>query len=158
RHLPGRAAADLPDLGQPRQRRHGGPGRPLPARADGQPGPPGGRAPGGAAAGRPGQQRRRIRPRGAPVSGRRPLVVALGAVDEDLVAGVLGDGVEFVARPGPEELAAAEGAIARADAVVDAALLARAPRLRMVARTGVGVDLVDLEAASARGVAVVVTP
>jgi D-3-phosphoglycerate dehydrogenase / 2-oxoglutarate reductase len=92
------------------------------------------------------------------VSGRRPVVVALGAVDEDLVAGVLGDGVEFVARPGLEELAAAEGAIARADAVVDAALLARAPRLRVVARTGVGVDLVDLEAASARGVAVVVTP
>ena len=35
---------------------------------------------------------------------RRPVVVALGAVDADLVAGVLGDGVEFVARPGPEEL------------------------------------------------------
>jgi D-3-phosphoglycerate dehydrogenase len=82
------------------------------------------------------------------VSGRRPVVVALGAVDEDLVAGVLGDDVEFVARPGPEELAAAEGAIARADAVVDAALLARAPRLRVVARTGVGVDLVDLDPGS----------
>jgi D-3-phosphoglycerate dehydrogenase len=91
------------------------------------------------------------------VSGR-PLVVGLGAVDPELVAGVLGDGVEFVARPGPEELAAAEGAIVRADAVVDAALLARAPRLRVVARTGVGVDLVDLAAASTRGVAVVITP
>jgi D-3-phosphoglycerate dehydrogenase / 2-oxoglutarate reductase len=89
---------------------------------------------------------------------RRPVVVALGAVDAALVAGVLGDGVEFVARPGPEELAAAEGAIARADAVVDAALLARAPRLRVLARTGVGVDLVDLEEASARGIAVVITP
>jgi D-3-phosphoglycerate dehydrogenase len=42
--------------------------------------------------------------------------------------------------------------------VVDAELFDRAPRLRVVARTGVGVDLVDLEAATARGVTVVVTP
>ena len=88
----------------------------------------------------------------------RPLVVGLGAVDPALVCGVLGDGVEFVAEPGAAELAAAEGAIVRADAVVDAALLARAPRLRVLARTGVGVDLVDLEEASARGIAVVITP
>jgi D-3-phosphoglycerate dehydrogenase / 2-oxoglutarate reductase len=88
----------------------------------------------------------------------RPVVVALGPVDPALVAGVLGDGVLFVAEPSAEQLAVAVGAIARADAVVDAALFDRAPRLRVVARTGVGVDLVDLEAATARGVTVVVTP
>jgi D-3-phosphoglycerate dehydrogenase len=92
------------------------------------------------------------------VTGRRPLVVALGAVDPALVTGALGDGIEFVAQPGPDDLAVAEGAIVRADAVVDAALLARAPRLRVLARTGVGVDLVDLEEAGARGIAVVITP
>ena len=36
--------------------------------------------------------------------------------------------------------------------------LDRAPRLRVVARTGVGVERVDLDAATARGIAVVVTP
>jgi phosphoglycerate dehydrogenase-like enzyme len=92
------------------------------------------------------------------VTGRRSVVVALGAVDPTLVSEVLGDSIEFVAQPGPEDLAIAEGAIVRADAVVDAALLARAPRLRVLARTGVGVDLVDLEEASARGIAVVITP
>ena len=92
------------------------------------------------------------------MTGRRPVVVALGAVDPTLVTEVLGDSIEFVAQPGPEDLAIAEGAIVRADAVVDAALLARAPRLRVLARTGVGVDLVDLEEASARGIAVVITP
>jgi hypothetical protein len=49
------------------------------------------------------------------VTGRRPAVVALGAVDPTLVTEILGDSIEFVAQPGPEDLAIAEGAIARAD-------------------------------------------
>jgi D-3-phosphoglycerate dehydrogenase / 2-oxoglutarate reductase len=92
------------------------------------------------------------------LSGRRPVVVALGTVDPTLVADALGEGVEFVAQPSSEDLANAEGVIVRADAVVDAALLARTPRLRVLARTGVGVDLVDMQEASARGIAVVITP
>ena len=92
------------------------------------------------------------------MTGRRPVVVALGTVDPTLVTDALGHSVEFVAQPGSEDLAIAEGAIVRADAVVDAALLVRTPRLRVLARTGVGVDLVDLEEASARGIAVVITP
>jgi D-3-phosphoglycerate dehydrogenase len=92
------------------------------------------------------------------MAAERPVVVALGPVDSALVAGILGDGVSFVAEPNAADLAVAVGAIARADAVVDAELFDRAPRLRVVARTGVGVDLVDLEAAKARGITVVITP
>src|ERR671919_734832 len=48
--------------------------------------------------------------------------------------------------------------IVSAAAVVDAAFLDRTPHMRVLARTGVGTDLVDLDAATARGIAVVVTP
>ena len=87
-----------------------------------------------------------------------PVVVALGSVDPALVSGALDGHCRFVAAPGDAELAAAEGAIARADARVDRALLDRAPALRVIARTGVGTDLIDMPAATARGVAVVITP
>jgi hypothetical protein len=39
----------------------------------------------------------------------RPLVVGLGKVDPDLVTGVLGDGIEFVAEPTDADLAVASG-------------------------------------------------
>jgi D-3-phosphoglycerate dehydrogenase len=87
-----------------------------------------------------------------------PLVVALGSVDPALVSGVLDGHCRFVAAPGEAELAAAAGAVVRADARVDQALLDRAPELRVIARTGVGVDLIDVPAATARGIAVVITP
>jgi D-3-phosphoglycerate dehydrogenase / 2-oxoglutarate reductase len=90
--------------------------------------------------------------------GDLPVVVALGSVDPDLVSGVLDGHCRFVATPGDTDVAVAEGAIARADARVDRALLGRAPALRVIARTGVGTDLIDVPAATARGVAVVVTP
>jgi D-3-phosphoglycerate dehydrogenase / 2-oxoglutarate reductase len=87
-----------------------------------------------------------------------PLVVGLGAVDPALVAEVFAGVCRFVAEPSDAHLWQAAGAIARADATVDAAFLDRAPRLRVVARTGVGVERVDLAATTSRGIAVVVTP
>jgi D-3-phosphoglycerate dehydrogenase len=84
--------------------------------------------------------------------------VALGDVEPDLVTGHLPPDARFVADPGPEDLRDAAGAIVRADALVDAALLDRMPNLRVLARTGVGVERVDVAEATRRGLAVVVTP
>jgi D-3-phosphoglycerate dehydrogenase / 2-oxoglutarate reductase len=56
-----------------------------------------------------------------------------------------------------EVLASAEVLIVRTRAV-DGTLLDRTPRLRVIARTGVGLDGIDLDAASTRGVPVVYAP
>jgi D-3-phosphoglycerate dehydrogenase len=85
------------------------------------------------------------------------VVVALGDVEPGLITEQLPE-ARFVADPGPEDLRAAAGAIVRADALVDAAMLDRMPNLRVLARTGVGVEQVDVAEATRRGIAVVVTP
>ncbi|MCW5754424.1 MAG: hypothetical protein KIT24_06950 [Phycisphaeraceae bacterium] len=55
-------------------------------------------------------------------------------------------------------LASAEGLIVRTYTKVDAELLARAPRLKVVGRAGVGLENIDLGACRERGIAVVHTP
>ncbi|MBV8636850.1 MAG: phosphoglycerate dehydrogenase [Candidatus Eremiobacteraeota bacterium] len=52
----------------------------------------------------------------------------------------------------------ARGLIVRSETRVDAALLESAPRLEVVARAGVGVDAIDVDAATAAGIVVVNTP
>jgi D-3-phosphoglycerate dehydrogenase len=66
--------------------------------------------------------------------------------------------VEPAAADLDRELATAEALIVRSAVKVDAALLEKAPQLRVVGRAGVGVDNVDLEAATRRGVLVLNTP
>jgi D-3-phosphoglycerate dehydrogenase len=56
------------------------------------------------------------------------------------------------------DLADADALLVRSATKVDAELLAAAPRLRIVARAGTGVDNVDVAGASARGVLVVNSP
>lgn len=58
----------------------------------------------------------------------------------------------------PSEIANADGLVVRSATKVTAALLEAAPRLRVVGRAGVGVDNVDIEAATRRGVLVMNTP
>ncbi|GJF10795.1 D-3-phosphoglycerate dehydrogenase [Mycolicibacterium cyprinidarum] len=76
----------------------------------------------------------------------------------------LGDQVEvrWVDGPDREKLLAAvvdaDALLVRSATTVDADVLAAAPRLKIVARAGVGLDNVDVDAATARGVLVVNAP
>jgi D-3-phosphoglycerate dehydrogenase / 2-oxoglutarate reductase len=56
------------------------------------------------------------------------------------------------------EVVGADALIIRTGGVVDAALLDRGEKLKVVGRHGVGYDQIDVEAATARGVQVVYTP
>jgi D-3-phosphoglycerate dehydrogenase len=86
------------------------------------------------------------------------VVVGLGVVDPALVTGHLPPEARFVPEPTADDLRAAVGAIVRADALVDVAMLDRMPNLRVLARTGVGVERVDVAESTRRRIAVVVTP
>ncbi len=92
----------------------------------------------------------------------RSLVIVCEPIPDEAVAW-LGERAEVLC-VGPGG-AGFDGALARAEALVvrtytrvDAALLSRAPRLRVVGRAGVGVDNIDLAACAAAGVRVVHTP
>src|ERR1700723_2877240 len=56
------------------------------------------------------------------------------------------------------EIADADGLVVRSAVQVDDALLAAAPRLHVVGRAGVGVDNIDADAATRRGIVVMNTP
>jgi D-3-phosphoglycerate dehydrogenase len=56
------------------------------------------------------------------------------------------------------ELVDADGLVVRSAVQVDDALMAAAPKLRVIGRAGVGVDNIDAEAATRRGIVVMNTP
>ena len=87
-----------------------------------------------------------------------PVVVALGPVDRPIVEQHLGADHVLVSDPSAAELAVAEGAIVRGNVTVDRALFDSMPHLRVLARTGVGTELVDLDVARERSIPVVITP
>jgi len=58
----------------------------------------------------------------------------------------------------PAALANADALVVRSAVQVDDALMEKAPRLRVIGRAGVGVDNIDAEAATRRGVVVMNTP
>jgi D-3-phosphoglycerate dehydrogenase / 2-oxoglutarate reductase len=86
------------------------------------------------------------------------LIVGLGPVPAKQTQELLGSGFTFVAEPTSQDLERADGAIVRAEFYLDKAALESMPKLKIAVRTGVGVDRVDLESATARGVSIAITP
>lgn len=92
-----------------------------------------------------------------------PVVLIADKLAESTVE-ALGDQVEirWVDGPDREKLLAAvpeaDALLVRSATTVDAEVLAAAPKLKIVARAGVGLDNVDVDAATARGVLVVNAP
>ncbi|HSS23201.1 MAG TPA: phosphoglycerate dehydrogenase [Mycobacterium sp.] len=92
-----------------------------------------------------------------------PVVLIADKLAESTVA-ALGDQVEvrWVDGPDREKLLAAvpeaDALLVRSATTVDAEVLAAAPKLKIVARAGVGLDNVDVDTATARGVLVVNAP
>jgi D-3-phosphoglycerate dehydrogenase / 2-oxoglutarate reductase len=92
-----------------------------------------------------------------------PAIVAAGPLADPAPEILARFGPVVVAeRDEPDTLRAllgeAVGLVARGPTRVGADLLDAAPRLRVIGRSGVGVDQIDLAAATARGIPVVVTP
>lgn len=93
-----------------------------------------------------------------------PRVLVAEELSPEAVDHLRSRGVEVDVRPGLaggallEAVAACDGLVVRSATKVTSELLDAAPRLRVVGRAGVGVDNVDLAAATRRGVLVVNTP
>ncbi|MFT6534860.1 MAG: phosphoglycerate dehydrogenase-like enzyme [Alpinimonas sp.] len=85
-------------------------------------------------------------------------VVGLGPVAAEIVQPVLGPLIRFIEHPTPADLTEASGAIVRAAYVVGVEQLDAMPKMRVLARTGVGTELVDVVAAASRGIPVLITP
>jgi phosphoglycerate dehydrogenase-like enzyme len=86
------------------------------------------------------------------------VVIGLGPVDVDVVAPILGSSIKFIENPTSEDFKAAVGAIVRAAYVLDKPALDLMPNLKVISRTGVGTELVDLDEADRREIPVIITP
>jgi D-3-phosphoglycerate dehydrogenase / 2-oxoglutarate reductase len=92
----------------------------------------------------------------------RPVAVVADPLDKDAVA-ELGRSTEVIdATSGKSALEAAlpraQALLVRSRTKVDAAMIAKAPHLIVIGRAGVGVDNIDVAAATARGIRVVNAP
>lgn len=86
----------------------------------------------------------------------RPLVVGLGPVKPDVVMPILDPWCRFVPEPTAQNLSEAVAALHRASFDLTRETLDQMPNLKVIARTGVGVDRVDVAAAAERSIPVVI--
>ena len=86
------------------------------------------------------------------------MIVGLGPISSEIVEPVLGSGFTYIENPTPEDLKVADGALVRAAFEFNKSVFDAMPNLKVIARTGVGTELVDLKEADARNIPVVVTP
>ena len=86
----------------------------------------------------------------------------LGAAGLVVLRAIPGHEVTDVAGKGPEALDAAlpeaVALVVRSETKVTAAMIAKAPKLKVIGRAGMGVDTIDVEAASAKRIAVLTAP
>jgi D-3-phosphoglycerate dehydrogenase len=86
----------------------------------------------------------------------------LGVAGLEVLRGIAGYEVTDVAGKGSEALDAAlpdaVALVVRSETKVTAAMIAKAPRLRVIGRAGMGVDTIDVEEASRRKIAVLTAP
>lgn len=87
-----------------------------------------------------------------------PIVVGLGPIAAEIVAPILGSGFTYIENPTEKDLQKAEGAIVRAAFEFNKSVFDAMPNLKVIARTGVGTELVDLVIADSLGIPVVITP
>jgi phosphoglycerate dehydrogenase-like enzyme len=88
----------------------------------------------------------------------KPIIVGLGPISSEIVAPVLGSGFTYIEVPTPKDLEIAVGALVRAAFEFNKSVFDAMPNLKVIARTGVGTELVDLKEADARNIPVVITP
>ena len=86
------------------------------------------------------------------------VVVGLGPISSAIVAPILGSEFRYIEEPTGSDLEIAEGAIVRASFEFNKSVFDAMPKLKVIARTGVGVELVDLKIAAERNIPVVITP
>ena len=87
-----------------------------------------------------------------------PVIVGLGPISSEIVAPILGSDFAYIENPTPRDLAIAQGALVRAAFEFNKSVFDAMPNLKVIARTGVGTELVDLNEADTRNIPVVITP